>query len=179
MGTQLGLVDLVFNNGENYDKISSIPPRMLALPRNVIEQEERIRAFWMTEVLDSVSTLGTGWNLGVSSVEPHALSPCNEIVWAFPERTVEGASPLNLEYSSLLSLYVSLVTGSLAKVHAFLRQKFDLSSLAHQTQQQERCVALDENLKEWRLSEEVVTTLSLHSPVNDPLYVLINATLQM
>lgn len=146
MGIHLGLLDLVSNNGDNYNKISSVPPRMLALPHTVIEQEERIRAFWMTEVLDNVSTLGTGWNLSVSPVESNALLPCNEIVWAFPERTVDGSSPLNLEYSSLLSLYVSLVTRSLAKVHAFLRQKFDHSSLAHQTQQQERCMALDESL---------------------------------
>lgn len=179
MGIQLGLLDLVSSNGEGYDRVSSVPPRMLTLPRTVIEQEERIRAFWMTEVLDNVSTLGTGWNLSVSPVESHALLPCNEIVWAFPERTVDGASPLNLEYSSLVSLYVNLVTGSLAKVHVFLRQKFDHSSVAQRTLQQERCMALDENLNEWRQSKEVVETLSSHSPTNDPLFMLINATLQM
>lgn len=179
MGTQLGLLDLVANNGDNYDKISSLPPRMLALPRTVIEQEERIRAFWMTEVLDNVSTLGTGWNLSVSPVESPALLPCNEVVWAFPERTVDGASPLNLEYSSLLSLYVSLVTGSLARVHTFFREKFDYSSVAHQMQQQRRCVLLDEGLVEWRQSEEIVETLSAHSPKDDPLLVLIDATLHM
>ncbi|KAK0886760.1 hypothetical protein LTR02_017849 [Friedmanniomyces endolithicus] len=179
VGTHLGLLDLVSNNGDNYNKISSVPPRMLALPHTVIEQEERIRAFWMTEVLDNVSTLGTGWNLSVSPVESHALLPCNEIVWAFPERTVDGSSPLNLECSSLLSLYVTLVTRSLAKVHESLRQEFDHSSLAHQTQQQERCMALDTSLEEWRQSKEVVETLSSHSPTHDPLYVLINATLHM
>lgn len=152
---------------------------MLALPRTVIEQEERIRAFWMTEVLDNVSTLGTGWNVSISPVEGHALLPCNETVWAFPERTVNGASPLNLEHSSLLSLYVNLVTGPLVKVHAFLRRKVDHSSLAHQTEQQERCMELDRSLGQWRQSKEVVETLSLHSPTNDPLFVLINATIDM
>ena len=152
---------------------------MLALPRTVIEQEERIRAFWMTEVLDNISTLGTGWNLSVVPVESHGLLPCNEIVWAFPERTVDGASSLNLEYNSLLSLYVSLVTGNLARVHVFLRQKLDRFSIAHQAQQRERCMALDESLHCWRQSKDVVETLSSHSPVHDPLVVLIEATLHM
>jgi hypothetical protein len=177
IGTQLGLLDLVTNHGENYNKLSTIPPRMLALPRTVIEQEERIRSFWMTEVLDNVSTLGTGWNFSISSLENHALLPCNEIVWAFPERAVDTLSPLNLDSSSLFSLYVSLVGGQLVKVHAFLRQKFDHYSLTDWKQQQERCTILDASLDEWRQSEEVEAALSLHSPTSDALFVLINATL--
>jgi hypothetical protein len=150
---------------------------MLALPRTVIEQEERIRAFWMTEVLDNVSTLGTGWNLNISFLENHALLPCNEIVWAFPERAVDALSPFNLDSSSLFSLYVSLVGGQLVKVHAFLRQKFDHCSITDWKQQQEQCTMLDASLNEWRQSEEVVEALSSHSPTSDALLVLINATL--
>jgi hypothetical protein len=150
---------------------------MLALPRTVIEQEERIRSFWMTEVLDNVSTLGTGWNLSISSLENHALLPCNEIVWAFPERAVDALSPLNLDSSSLFSLYVSLVGDQLVKVHAFLRQKFDHYSITDWEQQQERCTMLDASLNQWRQSEEVVEALSSHSPTSDALFVLINATL--
>jgi hypothetical protein len=150
---------------------------MLALPRTVIEQEERIRSFWMTEVLDSVSTLGTGWNLSISSLDNHALLPCNEIVWAFPERAVDALSPLNLDSSSLFSLYVSLVAGELVKVHAFLRQKFDHYSITDWKQQQERCTLLAATLNEWRQSQEVVAALSSHSPTSDALFALINATL--
>ena len=179
MGIQLGLLDLVSKNGEDIDKLSTISPRMLTIPRTVVEQEERIRAYWMTEVLDSISTLGTGWNLGVSALESHALLPCNEIVWAFPERTVDDASLLNFGHNSLVSLYVTLVTGSLAKVHAFLRQKFDHSSTAHEDIQQAQCIALDAGLDEWQQSKEVVETLSSHSATDDPLFILINATLQM
>jgi hypothetical protein len=72
---------------------------------------------------------------------------------------------------------VSLVGGELVKVHAFLRQKFDHYSIEDWTEQQERCTMLDASLNEWRQSEEVVEALSSHSPTNDALFVLINATL--
>jgi hypothetical protein len=53
MGTQLGLRDMVANHCDNFNKLSTIPPRMLQIPTTLIEQEENIRAYWMTELLDS------------------------------------------------------------------------------------------------------------------------------
>ena len=150
---------------------------MLNFPRTVIEQEERIRSFWITQVLDSVSTLGTGWNLSISSLEHHALLPCNETVWAYPELAVDILSPLNLENSSLFSLYVSLVMGKLVKVHAFLRRRFNYHSITDWTQHQGQCTMLDDELSEWRRSEEVVEALASRSPTSDALFVLINGTL--
>jgi hypothetical protein len=49
MGTQLGLRDLVANHCDNFNQVSTIPPRMLPLPVSLVNREEKIRAYWMTE----------------------------------------------------------------------------------------------------------------------------------
>lgn len=49
MGTQLGLRDLVANQCENFNQYSNVPPRMLPLPTSLVNKEEKIRAYWMTE----------------------------------------------------------------------------------------------------------------------------------
>ncbi|KAF2476285.1 uncharacterized protein BDR25DRAFT_64879 [Lindgomyces ingoldianus] len=55
MGTQLGLRDLVAHQYNNFNKASPIPPRMLPLPVSLVNKEERIRAYWMTEGTSSYS----------------------------------------------------------------------------------------------------------------------------
>jgi hypothetical protein len=152
---------------------------MLTKPENVIDQEERIRAFWMTEVLDSVSTLGTGWNGSISCLEMHALLPCNETVWGFDECAVEALPALNLERSSVFSLYVRLVMGNLVRVHMFLRQKFDRASIAEWRQQQETCKMMDGRLNDWRQCSEIQEAIGTSGQTTDALAVLISATLNM
>lgn len=49
MGTQLGLRDLVAHHCDNFNQVSTIPPRMLPLPVSLVNREEKIRAYWMTE----------------------------------------------------------------------------------------------------------------------------------
>ena len=58
MSMHLGLGDIVFRQGMNFNQASKVPPRVLPLPSTYIDREERIRAYWMAEVLDSISTLG-------------------------------------------------------------------------------------------------------------------------
>ncbi|KAK1687511.1 hypothetical protein BDP55DRAFT_630703 [Colletotrichum godetiae] len=83
--TQLGLRDLVAHNCMNYGFPSVIPSRMLALPATAVEQEEKIRAFWTIEALDSASTVGSAWHLSVSQPLPTASLPCDEEIWRCPE----------------------------------------------------------------------------------------------
>jgi hypothetical protein len=49
MGIQLGLRDLVEHQCTNFNQISNLPPRMLPLPSSLVNKEEKIRAYWMTE----------------------------------------------------------------------------------------------------------------------------------
>lgn len=177
IGTHLGLRDLVANHGKNYNKLSTIPPRMLTLPRTVIEQEERIRAYWMTEVLDSISTLGAGWNLSILPCESDdLLLPCNETVWTFSSVTPDGMPTLDMESESLFSLYVTLATDELHKVHTFLRQSPGHLSLTERTQREAQCTALDESLTDWKHSDGVRNVLRAKDPASDVLLALFNAT---
>jgi hypothetical protein len=105
MGTQLGLRDLVANKYDNFNKLSTLPPRMIPVPTSLIEQEEKIRAYWMTEVLDSMSSLGAGWNLSLSRPENEAFLPCNETVWAFVCISSEHFIPLFARFTKFNTLF--------------------------------------------------------------------------
>ncbi|KAH8648888.1 fungal-specific transcription factor domain-containing protein [Tricladium varicosporioides] len=163
MGVQLGLRDLVANQGDNFNKVSTLPPRMLPIPTSLIEQEEKIRAYWMTEVLDSMSSLGAGWNLSLSRPENEAWFPCNETVWAFPENATAFSSFGDTEVSNAFSIYLNLVTHQLYQVHVFLQQSYDATSAVDRTQWQAQCVNIDEYLNKWRESELSTPILSLAS----------------
>jgi hypothetical protein len=139
MGVQLGLRDLVANKGDNFNKLSTIPPRMIAAPSSLIELEEKIRAYWVTEVLDSMSSLGAGWNLSLSRPENEAWFPCNETVWSFPENATSFSSFGDSEVSSAFSVYLNLVTHQLYQVHVFLQQSYDASSAVDRTRWQAQC----------------------------------------
>jgi len=153
MGVQLGLRDLVANQGDNFYKVSTIPPRMLPAPKSLIEQEEKIRAYWMTEVLDSMSSLGAGWNLSLSRPENEAWFPCNETVWAFPENATAFSSFGDSDVSSAFSIYLNLVTHQLYQVHLFLQQSYDATSAVDRGRWQAQCVNVDDALTKWRDSD--------------------------
>jgi len=149
MGIQLGLRDLVANKGNNFNCISTLAPRMLEIPSSLIELEEKIRAYWMTEVLDSMSSLGAAWNLSLSRPENKAWFPCNEAVWAFPENATAFSSFGDSEVSSAFSVYLNLVTHQLYQVHVF-QQSYDATSAVDRTRWQAQCMVVDEALNKWR-----------------------------
>ena len=70
---QLGLRDLVVNQCSNFNCTSMLPPRMLPLPNTLIDQEEKTRAYWMTEILDGSSTMGVAWNVSLTRPPPPIL----------------------------------------------------------------------------------------------------------
>ncbi|RDL37437.1 Uncharacterized protein BP5553_04870 [Venustampulla echinocandica] len=176
MGIQLGLRDLVISSYDNFSKPSMLPPRMLSLPATLIEQEERVRAYWMTEVLDSMSSLGAGWNLGLSQPVDKAWFPCNETIWAFPEDAKAFSSFGDSEVSSAFSLYLSLVTRQLYQVHLFLQQSFDTTSAVDRVRWQEQCTSVDESLRQWRSSATTMHSLSQANNSSDSTLVMITVT---
>lgn len=146
MGMQLGLRDLVAHQCENFNTPSSMAPRMLPLPTNLIDQEERVRAFWMTEVLDSSSTIGAAWNIGLARMGPTDLLPCSDLIWDFPEHNMS----LSPNPPSAFSTYVSLVTRELWHVHEFLQQSIDTRSATDRAHWQIQCRDIDDRLIKWR-----------------------------
>lgn len=172
---QLGLRDLVVHQCGNFSNPSVLPPRMLPFPNTLIDQEEKIRAYWMTELLDGSSTMGAAWNLSISrppmtTAAPSATSssvsasymagyqdnsalyPCEEDLWttAFPEFCISVASFEDLETSSSFTSYVNLVANELYVVHQFLQQPFDRRSVQGRAKWQAECKNVDERLQKWR-----------------------------
>jgi hypothetical protein len=181
MGTQLGLRDLVSNNCDNYNQVSNIPPRMLPLPVSLVNREEKIRAYWMTEVLDSSSTVGAAWNLNISRPENTGLLPCSDTIWEFPEAVISGWSFGEFEMSSAYSLYVMLVTNELYHVHRFLQQSFDTQSATERVRWQSECKAVDEGLISWR-SKFAAASIRMsieNGGVYDPSVVLTHCALDL
>jgi hypothetical protein len=176
MATQLGLRELVITNSENLSQPSTMPPRMLSPPTTVIDKEERIRAYWMTEVLDSMSSLGAGWNLGISRPVEEPWFPCNETIWAFPSNGAAFSSFGDSEVSSAFSVYLNLVTRQLYGVHQFLQQSFDTTSANDRVRWQSQCTAVDESLIKWRGSEDTTRTLAKTNEPSDSTSVMITVT---
>lgn len=176
MATQLGLRELVVSNCADINQQTTVSHRMATLPTTLIDQEERIRAYWMTEVLDSMSSLGAGWNLGLSRPMEEAWFPCNETLWSFPENAKAFSSFGDSEVSSAFSVYLNLVTNQLYRVQIFLQQSFDTTSANDRLRWQNQCISVDESLLKWRNSEDTTQALSKTNAASDSTLVVILVT---
>ncbi|KIW57960.1 hypothetical protein PV05_02514 [Exophiala xenobiotica] len=150
MNTSLGMRDLVTNQGDNFNKLSTVPPRMLPLPDTIIDREERIRAYGMTEILDGASTLGVAWNLGISPPEGTAILPCSDSIWKFPQHIISVWSFGDFHFSSAFSLCIILVASELCHVHRFLQKSVDTRVHDQRLKWQQESQQLDERLTAWR-----------------------------
>ncbi|KAL2877067.1 hypothetical protein SGCOL_007688 [Colletotrichum sp. CLE4] len=146
MSTQLGLRDLVAHNCMNYGFPSVIPSRTLALPATAVEQEEKIRAFWTIEALDSASTVGSAWHLSVSQPLPTASLPCDEEIWRCPESIVSMYQFGDSEAPSSFTLFVRLAIHEMWHVHQFLQQPCDTTSVSDLQQRKLDCTIVYERL---------------------------------
>lgn len=160
MAMQLGLRDLVVNQCSNFNNASLLPPRMLPLPNTLVEQEEKIRAYWMTEVLDASSTMGVGWNLGLTIPDQQSWLPCSDNVWTSAQSFVSVATFGDFDLSSSFSLYVTLVGNELYVVHQFLQQPFDQTTSDGRAKWQSECRAVDERLQKWRESSPLLASFA-------------------
>ncbi|KAH8655357.1 hypothetical protein BX600DRAFT_515185 [Xylariales sp. PMI_506] len=119
--------------------------------------EEHIRAYWMIEMLDSMSTLGTTWNLPISTPPGHCAMPCSEAAWEFPEHQSSAWSLGPFQYSSAFSLCIILVASEMSIVHTFLRKRVDLRNSDAALVWQSEAQAIDDRLTSWR--EEFVASV--------------------
>lgn len=150
MSLHLGLRDFVVNQGSNFSSASMIPPRLLPLPNTIIDKEERVRAYWMTEILDNISTLGSGWNTSISPPEVTATLPCSDSIWAFPEHIINIWSMGEFHFSSAFSLCIILSASELWHVHRFLQSSFNLRISEQWHRFRSESQQIDERLTTWR-----------------------------
>jgi hypothetical protein len=148
---------------------------MLPLPNTLIDQEEKTRAYWMTEILDGSSTMGVAWNVSLTRPPPSTLPSASattssnstslpyeqnmpwlaftdELWTTMPEFYISVASFGDLETSSSFTSYVNLVVNELYIVHQFLQQPFDRRTAAGRAKWQAECKGVDERLQKWRSS---------------------------
>jgi len=116
----------------------------------LIDREERIRAYWMTEILDGASTIGAAWNLGISPPEGTAILPCSDSIWAFPQHIINVWSFGDFHFSSAFSLCIILVASELWHVHRFLQKAFDTRVHEQRLRWQQESQQIDERLTAWR-----------------------------
>lgn len=157
LSLQLGLRELVTNRSDSFSSTAPVPPRILPLPNTIIDREERIRAYWMTEMLDSMSTMGSSWSVPLTPLSPDSVLPCSDSLWAFPEHIINVWSFGEFKYSSAFSLCNILVASEIAAVHSFLQNSLDLSNDDQKTEWQRDAQQLDERLTNWR--EEFVAAV--------------------
>ncbi|CAI7612761.1 unnamed protein product [Penicillium pancosmium] len=157
ISSQLGCGTLVKKQVEQLSSSASVPPRLHPLSTTIIDREERIRAYWMSEMLDSMSTVGVDWDTGSSPPIPNGILPCSDSLWAFPEHIINVWSFGQFRYSSAFSLCIIFGTNELWFIHHFLQKTWNLSNTHDRIQWQTEAQKIDERLTVWR--EEFVAAV--------------------
>tara|TARA_R110002060_G_scaffold8349_9_gene12400 strand:- start:41 stop:508 length:468 start_codon:yes stop_codon:yes gene_type:complete len=121
---------------------------MLPLPDTFIEREERIRAYWMSECLDAGSTLGSAWNIGLLTSFPSEILPCSDEIWETENPEISMIT--EQDKLSSFSLYVSLVTKELYRVHTIMQEPHDFTTVGEHDRWLRNCNNVFDELKNWR-----------------------------
>ncbi|KAJ5618228.1 hypothetical protein N7528_006871 [Penicillium herquei] len=151
-----------------------------------IDREERIRAFWMMEMLDSIFAMVSASNYSAPSVPLAANFPCSDTAWALEDPFREGVSFHDLRYSSGFSMCISLCTNELGAVHRFQETVREACDIAGGLEWQSSAQSLDESLT-IRREEFVAAVFRLinaefsqnHRAEMEPFIVLTNCFLNM
>lgn len=157
ISAQLGYGTLIKHQVDHINSSTSVPPRLHPVSTTILDREERIRAYWMTEMLDSMSTVGVEWETGASPPTSNGILPCSDSLWAFPEHIIDIWSFGKFRYSSAFSLCIILATNELWFVHGFLQKPWDLNDTHDRIQWQTEAQKIDERLTAWR--EEFVAAV--------------------
>nr|L7WMF9.1 RecName: Full=Notoamide biosynthesis cluster transcriptional coactivator notQ'; AltName: Full=Notoamide biosynthesis cluster protein Q' [Aspergillus versicolor]AGC83588.1 transcription factor [Aspergillus versicolor] len=122
-----------------------------------IDHEERLRAFWMIEMLDSIFALGLPSYPPTTAAPLGAILPCSDTAWALQDHFGECVPFHDLQYSSGFSMCISLCTVELAPVHQFQHSVIQTGAMAGGPEWQSAAQRLDERLTIWR--EEFVAAV--------------------
>lgn len=136
---------------------SKMCPLDAVLSDTRIDHEERLRAFWMIEMLDSIFALGLPSYPPTTAAPLGAILPCSDTAWALQDHFGECVPFHDLQYSSGFSMCISLCTVELAPVHQFQHSVIQTGAMAGGPEWQSAAQRLDERLTIWR--EEFVAAV--------------------
>ena len=124
--------------------------RLPTFTNTTVEDEERLRAYWMIETLDSISTIGVRYDIGHPTASRSPLLPCSDSFWAYPEPVLADATLRPYNYCSAFSLCIILAVSELSNVHSFLQKKVTLDIFEERDAWQVEAQRIDERLTAWR-----------------------------
>ena len=152
----------------SYPSIYTLRAMVLPEPRDFAEEESRRRLFWMVYVLDRYATISTAFDFALDDKEIDRTLPCRDELWIKNQKVdtrwfqaADDDSRLNNNNSSAdyqlnkpenlgaFSYYIEIL-GILSKIHKFLKQPVDISSLTDVENWQRRYRELDTMLKVWK-----------------------------
>ncbi|KAL0465066.1 fungal-specific transcription factor domain-containing protein [Neurospora intermedia] len=151
----------------SYPSIYTLRAMVLPEPRDFTEEETRRRLFWMVYVLDRYATISTAFDFALDDKEIDRTLPCRNELWIKNQKVetrwfyaADDDSRLNSNSSAdyqvnkpenlgAFSYYIEIL-GILSKIHKFLKQPVDISSLTDVENWQHRYRELDTMLKVWK-----------------------------
>ncbi|KAK5691998.1 hypothetical protein LTR97_011169 [Elasticomyces elasticus] len=184
IGDHLGLRHFLLNNN---GLAATSPTALRRLPQfvnTIVEQEEKIRAYWMIEMLDHVAAIGARYTVGAALTPGNPLLPCSDSMWAFPEDVMNENHIRPYHYCSAFSLCVILATSELSGVHNFLLKPVMMQDFEQRDTWQSEAQRIDERLTMWRdefvaAAYRLINAEYVHHdrPEMDPYIVLTNCVL--
>ncbi|KJR86697.1 uncharacterized protein SPSK_02159 [Sporothrix schenckii 1099-18] len=170
-----------FSVSPNYTSIYTLRAMILPEPKDFIEEESRRRLFWVIYLLDRYATIATAFEFALDDREIDRTLPCRDDLWARNQKVEtrlfhtdhtrgginEGPGSLGAngfepeaggpsgsngkpENLGAFSYYIEIL-GILTKIHNFLKQPVDISSLSDVEQWQMRYRELDQTLNSWKV----------------------------
>lgn len=157
---QLGLAMETYSPAvaPQYASIYTLRAIVLPEPKDWIEEESRRRLFWMIYVLDRYATVATAFEFALDENEIDRRLPCRDDLYArnvsvqtrwFHTSTRSDYSMNRPENLGSFSYYVE-VLGILTKVHKFLKQPVDITSLGDVEKWQSQYRELDSAIENWK-----------------------------
>ena len=161
---QLGLAveSNSFSVSPSYTSIYTLRAMLLPEPKDFVEDESRRRLFWMVYLLDRYATIATAFEFALSDKEIDRTLPCRDDLWMknqrvdtkwFKAREHHGEPPAQdiskPENLGAFAYYIEIL-GILSKIHKFLKQPVDISTLGDVEQWQLKYKELDNLLTSWR-----------------------------
>ncbi|KAJ4358103.1 uncharacterized protein N0V89_002682 [Didymosphaeria variabile] len=141
-----------------YASIYTLRAIVLPEPTDWIMEESRRRLFWMIYVLDRYATVATAFEFALDEKEIDRQLPCRdefftrnasvETRW-FRTSTRTNHTMNRPENLGAFSYYVEILE-ILSRVHNFLKQPVDITSLTDVEQWQSEYRALDSTLEQWK-----------------------------
>ncbi|KAK4620544.1 Notoamide biosynthesis cluster transcriptional coactivator [Fulvia fulva] len=133
---------------------ATTPTALRRLPTHtnlVVTDEGKIRAFWMTRMLENISVIGARYEAGSTTVPGDPLLPCSDSFWTSPNMVMgEGQVRPFGYYCSAFSLSIILAVSELSYVHQFLRKPVNMACFAERDTWQSEAQQIDERLTAWR-----------------------------